>query len=243
MGSTPLPRRGAEPCPSPAVRHTQPSSLVPAQLQFPLLGLGIRSPPSPQCCQPPAQLCGTVGAQHGPHSPRGCCITQVPPHHPKPAPTLSLLLQLLRPGPDFSHMALVGLKQLPQLLLVPPCWGWRAGGLSLLHRDVRGRRGRTPPATGWGCREPAVPVPPGCGLPYLQRWFPGRGVGHAEQDPLTGGEHVPQGSPPRSLRSPLSPCGRREAGKDEETMRLSTIPVLGYPELREANGKERVKKC
>lgn len=106
-----------------------------------------------------------------------------------------------------------------------------------------GREGQDPTSHRLGVQGAGGASAPRVRAPYLQRWFPGRGVGHAEQDPLTGGEHVPQGSPPHSLRSPLSPCGRREAGKDEETMRLSTIPVLGHPELREANGKERVKKC
>lgn len=83
----------------------------------------------------------------------------------------------------------------------------------------------------------SMPVPGVRGLPYLCRQPPGSGVGCAEQGPLAGGEHVPQGSPPRSPRPLLSPHGWQEPGKYEETAWLSAVPMLGHPDLAEANGK------
>lgn len=83
----------------------------------------------------------------------------------------------------------------------------------------------------------SMPVPGVWGLPYLCRQPPGSGVGRAEQGPLAGGEDVPQGSPSLSPWPLLSPHGRQEPGKYEETVWLSAVPTLGHPDLAEANGK------
>ena len=221
-----------------------------AQVLFLLLRVGGCSRPGPQRCQPLAQPCRMVRGHGGsarPPQPRSLgviashrCLPITP--KPMPAPTLSLLLQLLGSGPDFGHVALVGLQQLPWPLLVPLWWGRPLAGLSLLHRGLQQAGGARPhQPRGLGRREP-VPTPGVWGSPYLRRQPPGSGVSHAEQGPLTGGEHIPQGSPPRSPQPPPSPHGRQEPRKQEETAWLSAVPMLGHPDLAEANRKERVKK-
>lgn len=85
-------------------------------------------------------------------------------------------------------------------------------------------------------------IPRVWGWPYLHWQPPGSGVGRPEQGPLAGGEHIPQGSPPRSPRPPLSPHGRREPGEHKEMVWLSPVPMLGHPDLADANRKGGEKK-
>lgn len=114
-----FPWRGAEPClPQLGLTLHMGARLHPTGP----LGLGWAS----AAAAPPPAAPGAGTALRGGrtdhprnHSP----ITPKPP----PAPTCSLLLQLLRPGPDFSHVVPVGFQQLR-------CPRMPLAGLSLRHR-------------------------------------------------------------------------------------------------------------
>lgn len=170
---SPVPGQG-----SPSMR--QPSNTIPQHLRgpapLPFLLLRVRgcSCPGPQRRQPPAQPCGMVRGHRGSAqppqlpSPGFIASPQVPPHHPNPLPahTLSLLLQLLGPGLDFGHVALVGLQQLLWPLPVPGRWVRPPAGLSLLHRGHNGQEGLNPTsheAWGVGSRGGCRCLPQGCG--------------------------------------------------------------------------------
>lgn len=138
-----FPQRGAEPCSS-------------------LLGLTLRAGVRPHPAVPLGIAWASAAAAHPPAPPgagtalRGgkTCYSPPPPRKhspvtpkPLPVPTCSLLLQLLGPRPDFSHVLLVGFQQLrcPQV----PLWQGRPlAGLSLRHRGRRWAGGTSPTGLG-----------------------------------------------------------------------------------------------
>lgn len=178
-----------------------------------------------------------MGAQHGPHSPSvgvtasHMCLLIAP--KPLPGPTLSLPLQLPGPGPDLGHLAFVGFQQLLRRLLLSLQWERLPGGLSLWHTGFSGKEG---PAHSPGA---AAACPGIQDSPYLH-WQPARGgFGRAEQGPLVGGQHIPQGSSPRPAWSLLSPHSWWDPTRHKVMVWLSVVRILGHSNLADTKGRKR----
>lgn len=260
--STPLPGRcrALSPWPGltlhgPAVQHDPAGPPGPGSAPVPpAQGGGLQPPWSPA---PPAA--GTAlrdgerlwggGSAQPPTAPLLGLLHQTgaPPitPNPMPAPTLSLLLQLLGPGPDFSHMAFVGLQQLLWLLPVSPRWGRPPAGLSLQHRGLQ-QAGGAGPHQPWGlgykdslgcqCRSQEYGV---CRTSAVSLLEAGSAV---RSRALSRGVRTSPRGAPRSRPGPCCPpTAGRSPGSTRRQCGSARCPRWDTPTLQRQTG--RGKKC